>query len=281
MRRSNPQGIGLGLRTGFASELLCTQCSVDWLEIVPEQWLGMGGERARVLAACAERWTVVPHGTSLSIGGPVAPDVDYVEAMRGLIRQIRAPFWSDHISYSNLAGNRTGELLPLPFTEEAVLHVARRIRDLQSTIDVPLVFENATYYATMPGTSMTELEFLQNILATADCGLLLDVNNVYVNAVNHAFDPYTFIDGIPMQCVRQIHVAGHTRESDFLIDTHRGPVPQAVWDLYRYALRRANRLIPTLIEWDTDIPALGIVLAEVEHAREVAASALGVGESIA
>lgn len=268
------RGIGVGLRSEFIADLPGTSRQVDWLEIIPENWADHGGISRRMLHACRERWPLVPHSTALSIGGPDPFDEVYLGWMRDLCREIEAPWFSDHICYSSIGGMHTHELLPLPMSEEAAEHTVRRIREAQARFEVPLVLENPSYYAVMPGSTMDEASFLCRVLGEADCGMLLDLNNVYVNSVNHRFDPYAFVDRMPLERVRQIHLAGHSRQHQLIIDTHRGPIIDEVWALYRHTLRRAGRLIPTLIEWDTDIPALDQVLDEVDRARDHAAMAL-------
>jgi uncharacterized protein (UPF0276 family) len=275
-------GIGVGLRDAFAAELVHTTRRVDFLEIVPECWTKA---RTTLLAPHLERWPIVPHSTALSIGGPEPFDGEYIRTMREICRQIAAPFFSDHICYSFINGLHTGELLPLPFSEEAAEHTVRRIREVQDRLDVPLVLENASYYATMPGTLMDEASFILTLLSETECGMLLDVNNVYVNSRNHAFDPYAFIDRMPLDRVWQLHVAGHGQVPSFprvaglILDTHRGPIIEDVWALYRHTLTRAGRLIPTIIEWDLVIPPLDVVLDEVDRARQHAVSALGTMET--
>jgi uncharacterized protein (UPF0276 family) len=274
-------GIGVGVRIEFVRALIETSRQVDWVEIVPENWLGMGGWRPRMLERYAERWVVVPHSVSMSIGGnDPLDDTRLFSEMRDLCRVTDAPFWSDHISYARLGGVYTHDLLPLPFHEEAVEHVIARIREAQCLADVPLVFETPSFYSHMPGATMDEATFLVTILEETGCQMLLDVNNVYVNSQNHGFDPKRFIDRMPLDRVVQLHVAGHTHNPLAIIDTHVGPVPDPVWDLYRYTIGRAGRLIPTLIEWDLDLPALDIVLDELDCARTHAAAALA-GESSA
>jgi uncharacterized protein (UPF0276 family) len=171
-------------------------------------------------------------------------------------------------------GTQLHDLLPLPFNEEAVEHTVRRMRVAQECVEAPLVLENATFYAVMPGSTMDEADFLRAVLEMSGGDLLLDVNNVYVNGLNHSFDPKSFIDRMPLDRVRELHLAGHTPIDGVVIDTHIGPIIDPVWELYRYTLRRAGRLIPTLIEWDQEIPPLEIVLDEVDRAREHAAQAL-------
>lgn len=267
-------GFGVGLRSSFMADLLATSRQVDWLEIIPENWAGSGGTGRRMLDACRERWPLVPHSTALSIGGPDPFDELYLGWMRDLCRHVRAPWFSDHISYSLIGGLHTHELLPLPFSDEAAEHIVDRIRQAQARFEVPLVFENPTWYAAMPGSTMDEASFLCRVIGEGGCGMLLDVNNVFVNCANHGGDPYAFIDRMPLDRVRQIHLAGHTRRHGLVVDTHRGPIIDEVWALYRHALSRAGRLIPTLIEWDTDIPPLDEVLDELDRARAHAAAAL-------
>lgn len=267
-------GIGLGLRKPFAAALLESGRKVDWLEVTPENWVFFGGRARRLLDACAERWPLVPHSVSLDVGGLGPLDPVFLDAVAGLVKRTGAPFWSDHLCYSSLHGRPLHDLLPLPFTQEAVEHAALRARQSQDRVGAPLVLENATYYSVMPGSVMDEAAFLTAAVEQSGCRLLLDVNNVYVNGQNHGFDPYAFIDRLPLAQVAQLHVAGHTHREELIIDTHIGPVPDPVWDLYRYTLRRAGRLIPTLVEWDAEIPALDVVLDEVDRARAHAAAAL-------
>ena len=271
---SSIAGIGLGLRKPFAAALLESERLVDWLEVTPENWVFFGGHARRLLDACAERWPLVPHSVSLDVGGSGALDPVFLDAVAGLVQRADAPFWSDHLCYSSLHGRPLHDLLPLPFTQEAAMHAARRARQAQDRVGAPLVLENATYYSLMPSAEMDEAAFLCAVAGQTGCKLLLDVNNVFVNSKNHGFDPYGFIDRMPLAQVAQLHVAGHTQREDLVIDTHIGPVPDAVWDLYRYTLRRAGRLIPTLVEWDAEIPALDVVLDEVDRARAHAAAAL-------
>jgi uncharacterized protein (UPF0276 family) len=166
------------------------------------------------------------------------------------------------------------DLLPLPFSDEALEHVLRRLRTAVTMTDVPIVLENPTYYSRMPGATMSEVAFLNTLVRESGCGLLLDVNNVYVNSQNHGFDPEAFIRELSLDSVQQIHLAGHTRSHDIIIDTHVGPIPEAVWSLYRYTIQKAGRVIPTLIEWDDQIPSLDTVVDELDRARSEAARAL-------
>jgi uncharacterized protein (UPF0276 family) len=267
-------GVGVGLRRVFARELAATERPLDWLEITPENWMFFGGERRHLLDACAERWPLSPHGVSLNVGGIDPLDDTYLDGMRALCRRLDAPWWSDHLCYSSIGGRPLHDLLPLPFTDEAVENAAARARRCEERVGAPLVIENATFYSHMPGATMDEAAFLRAFLDASGCGMLLDVNNVYVNAQNHGFDACAFIDRMPLERVRQIHVAGHTDKGDLIVDTHIGPIIDEVWALYRYTLARAGRMIPTLVEWDQEIPPLERVLDEVDRARAEAAAAL-------
>jgi uncharacterized protein (UPF0276 family) len=260
-------GVGIGLRRAFHDAILETRRRIDWLEIVPENFAGKGGRARRVLDRCLERWPIVAHGVTLSVGGPDSMD-DYLAAMRPLVDRIRAPFFSDHLAYSTIAGEATFDLLPLPFSPEAVRHAAQRARSAAEALDRPLVLENITYYAEMPGREMSEAAFIRAVLEESDSGLLLDLNNLYLNATNHGDDPLDALARLPLERVRQIHLAGHRREDDVLLDTHDGPVCDPVWRLYHSALARIGP-VPVLIEWDQRIPSLDRVLDEADRARAI------------
>lgn len=273
------QGIGVGLRTAFVRELLATRRAVDWLEIVPENWMFYGGQKRAWLREAAARWPVVPHSTSLDVGGLAPLDDRLLGALEALTAELDAPYWSDHVCFSSVDGRPLHDLLPLPFTAEAAQVVGRRASEAAARVGRPLVLENATFYVQMPAAAedgrMGELDFLTECLRQSGATLLLDVNNVYVNARNHGFSAESFLDAVPLEQVTYLHLAGHTQEDGVIIDTHIGPVIDEVWALYRRVLRRAGRLIPTLIEWDQDLPPLDVVLDEVDRARAEADRALG------
>lgn len=267
-------GIGLGLRAEFIAEIPTTTRRVDFLEVIPENWLAPHQQPR--LAPVMERWPLIPHGISLSIGGPDPIDRAYLSAIRELSELVDAEFFSDHVCYSSVGGIQTGELLPLPFSPEALEHTLARIAEVRRQLERPLVLENPTYYCVMPGSTMDEPTFLCTLLAESGCGMLLDVNNVYVNAKNHGYDPHAFIDRMPLDRVAQIHMAGHRHDPklDTIVDTHGAAVIDPVWDLYRYTIARAKRLIPTVIEWDFNVPPLEALLDEVDRARAHAERAL-------
>lgn len=282
------QGIGLGLRREFARELSTRLAAreagagadalPDFLEITPENWVCYGGKLRALLEQNLALLPSVPHSVSLDIGGASPLDPAFLDAVAALCERTGAPFFSDHVCYSAVRGQPVHDLLPLPLSREAAEHTARRCQEVRARTGLELVLENATFYAHMPtppDDTLDEADFLRAILEWGGCGMLLDVNNVYVNAQNHGFDARAFIDRMPLERVRQLHVAGHTPRRGVVIDTHIGPVIEPVWDLYRHTLARAGRLIPTVIEWDQEIPALDQVLAEVSRARQAAAQALG------
>ena len=264
----NPLGAGIGLRREFYAQLLESSRALDWVEIIPENFLTLGGRPQRVLEACVERWPVLPHGVALNIGGPEPLDEDYLSRLTALVERVDAPFFSDHLCYTRLGGAYLYDLLPLPFSEEAVEHVVSRVREVKARVGRPFLLENPSYYARMPGGTLDEAAFLRHVAEQSDCGLLLDVNNVYVNACNHGYDPRAFVDALPLERVVQLHLAGHERQPDVLIDTHGAPVCDDVWSLYRYVLERTGP-VSTLIEWDQDIPSLDAVLDEADRARAV------------
>lgn len=259
-------GVGIGLRRPFYDGILETRRRLDWLEITPENWVGRGGRRAAQLAAVAERFTVVPHAVSLNIGGPDPLNADFLTQMEALCRTIRAPFFSDHVCYSAVDGVQFHDLFPLPFTKEAVAHVVRRIQTVKRAFKRPFLLENATFYAVMPGAQMDEPTFLREVLQQADVGMVLDVNNIYVNWKNLGIDPIHVLNTLPLERVAYVHVAGHTPRDGMLIDTHIGPVPDGVWALYAQLIKRTGPL-PTLVEWDDHIPALDVILDEADRAR--------------
>lgn len=261
-----PLGAGVGLRREFFDSLPTTHRRVDWLEIIPENFMTFGGRPSAVLDQCRERWQCLPHGVALDIGGPDALDTDYLEKLAALVRRLDAPFFSDHLCYSRLDGRYLHDLLPLPFNEAVIDHVVPRIREVVERVERPFLLENPSYYARMPGQTLEEAAFIGHILEEADCGMLLDVNNVYVNAQNHGYDPRAFIDALPLHRVVQIHLAGHEVREDVVIDTHGSEVCDEVWSLFAYTLERTGP-VSTLVEWDQDIPSLDAVLEQANRAR--------------
>ncbi|MEM7151350.1 MAG: DUF692 domain-containing protein [Myxococcota bacterium] len=265
---STLKGVGIGLRREHFAAIGGCDRALDWLEIIPENYVGRGGLVRRNLAQCRERWPVVAHGVSLSLGGPDPLDLEYVAGLKQLLDELEAPFYTDHLCYATIGGRNFYDLLPLPFSEEAVVHCAGRIRELADRLERPVGVENISYYAEMPGGSLSEGEFVSAVVTEAGCGLLLDVNNVYVNARNHDEDPVAALESLPLDAALQVHLAGHIEEGGRLLDNHGAPVLDEVWSLYRHALSKTGP-VPTLIEWDTDIPPLDRVLDEADRAREL------------
>jgi uncharacterized protein len=271
------RGAGLGLRRALLGPLQSMdQGSVDFLEVAPENWIGIGGRFNRQFRELAERYPIALHGLSLDIGGPDPIDTDLVRSVKSLISEIDAPLYSEHLTYCAAQGHLY-DLLPIPFTEEAVHHVADRVRQVQDILGQPIVLENASYYA-QPHADMTEAEFVGAVLSESDSGLLLDVNNIYVNSINHCYDPLEYLDALPLERVHYIHVAGHYDEApDLKVDTHGSDVIDPVWALLTQAYQRLGP-VPTLLERDFNIPPLAELLQEVEQVRQLQAA---VGESLA
>ena len=263
---SRPTGVGIGLRGPHADELLTTDRRVDFLEIIPENYVFRGGRDAHILAAARERWPVLVHGVSRSIGGPDPFDTEYLRGLSTLLRTIDAPFYTDHLCFTTFGGRQSHQLLPLPTSAEAVEHVAARIRALRDLLDLPVAVENISQYATMPGSELGLSEFVAAVCERADCGLLLDVNNLYVNAVNFGTDPWADLRALPLHRVVQIHVAGHEKRGARLIDHHGAPVCDTVQDLLAAAVAAIGE-VPVLLERDTNLPPLAEVLDEADALR--------------
>lgn len=263
-------GAGISLRRQHYDALLATERRVDWLEIQPENFMGMGGKSRAVLERCCERHPVVPHGVALSLGGPDDLSREYLDQAKALARRLGCPWFSEHASFAGAGGQLFHELLPLPFTEEAARHLALRTRRASDHLELPVLVENVSYYAAMPGGRLTEGEFLTAVIETSGAGLLLDVNNVFVNATNHGVRPSEALLALPLHATRQIHLAGHRRMDGYLLDDHGEAVADPVWELFELALSVVGP-VPTLIEWENRLPALEVVLDEADRARAILA----------
>ncbi len=248
-------GLGLGLRTVHYQHILDHNPSVDWFEVISENYMDSGGRPRYVLEQVAERYPIVMHGVSLSIGSTDPVNFEYLNKLRDLARVTKALWVSDHVCWTGVAGRNTHDLLPIPYTEQALAHVIDRIRVVQDVLERPLVLENPSTYVTFADSTMPEAEFLTRMTEATGCGLLLDVNNVYVSCFNHDQDPFEFLRSIPHERVVQFHLAGHTNCVTHLIDTHDGRVINPVWDLYRLAHQLTGG-VSTLLEWDARIPAV-------------------------
>ncbi len=260
-------GLGVGLRTSHFDYILRHRPAVDWFEIISENFMDSGGRPRYVLDQIAEQYPIVMHGVSLSIGSTDPLNRDYLARLRRLADSVHTQWVSDHLCWTGVAGQNAHDLLPIPMNEATLSHVVQRIRVVQDVLERPLVLENPSSYVTFSDSTLSEWEFLARMADEADCGLLLDVNNVYVSSFNHDFDPVDYIRSVPHQRVVQFHLAGHTNCRTHLVDTHDGPVIDPVWELYRLA-RRLTEGAATLLEWDASIPAFPVVHAEVLKARE-------------
>jgi uncharacterized protein (UPF0276 family) len=260
-------GLGVGLRTVHFGYLLKNTPPVDWFEIISENFMDSGGRPRYVLEQIAERYAVVMHGVSLSIGSTDPLNFDYLAKLRRLADTVKAGWVSDHLCWTGVAGLNAHDLLPIPLNEETLAHVVRRVRTVQEFLERPLVLENPSSYVTFADSTMPEWEFLTRMAEDADCGLLLDVNNVYVSSVNHDFDPVEYIKSVPHRRVVQFHLAGHTDCGTHRIDTHDNHVIDPVWELYRLA-HRCTGGAATLLEWDARIPEFPVVHAEVLKAKQ-------------
>jgi uncharacterized protein len=259
-------GIGVGLRTTHYRDILQGKPAVDWFEVLSENYMQTRGRPLAILDQVAERYPVVLHGVSMSIGSTDPLDHAYLAELKALRDRIGARWVSDHICWTGSHGKNTHDLLPLPLTEEALRHTVGRVREVQDFLEAPLVLENASSYASFAANTMTEWEFVAALAREADCGLLLDVNNVYVSARNHGFNPEDYLRALPMDRVVQFHVAGHSDLGTHVIDTHIGPVPDPVWGLLQ-AARALGADAPVLLEWDALIPPLSVVHAEALRAE--------------
>lgn len=265
-------GVGVGLRRPHLEEVAALASSpVPFWEIAPENVVGQGGRKHRLTLAILERDPLVTHGLSMSIGGPDPLDDTYLDDLQTFLTHTGTPWHSEHLCWTALDGSTTHELLPMPFTREAVRHAVARTKEVQGRIDRPFLLENISYYAELGASEMTEKEFITAVLEGADCGWLLDINNIYVNSVNHGFDAKTWLADMPLHRVKQMHIAGHTwfEEDQLIIDTHGAPVVDPVIELMQWVLPRIKDAtgleVPVLLERDNEIPSLTELLAEQAH----------------
>lgn len=262
-------GFGLGLRTTHYEAILETRPTLDWFEIISENYMVDGGRPLANLTRIRRDYPMAMHGVSLSIGSSEPLNTDYLHDLRKLADRIEPAFISDHLCWTGVAGINLHDLMPIPYTDEAIKHVVDRVRQVQDFLGRQILLENVSSYVTFAQSEMSEWDFLRTIAERADCHILLDINNIFVSAFNHGFDPIDYIEGIPADRVRQFHLAGHDNRGDIIIDTHDAPVIEPVWDLYAKACKRFGP-VSTMIERDDHIPPLAELLVELERARQIA-----------
>lgn len=259
-------GYGLGLRPAHFTDFLNTKQPVDWLEIISENFMTDGGRPLHVLEAIKDKYRIVCHGVSLSIGSIDPLDFSYLKRLKTLLDFVDAPWFSDHICWTKIHGHQLHNLMPLPYTPETIHYVSEKIKIVQDVIQRPFIFENVSSYVEFQDSTMPEWDFVTAVCEQANCGVLLDINNIFVSGFNHQFDPMTYIQAIPEKRVAQFHLAGHSDKGAYLLDTHDHPICEGVWDLYT----QASQLFPhasVLIERDDNIPALPELLDELNVAR--------------
>lgn len=268
----NLQGAGLGLRRTLMGSLQKLESKrPDFLEVAPENWIGVGGRFGRQFRELAQSYPIALHGLSLNIGGFAPLDTEFLLSIKQFIRDFDCPIYSDHLTYCGDQGHLY-DLLPIPFTEEAVHYVADRVRQVQDILEQPMVLENASYYAA-PNQQMSESQFIRAVLEESGAGLLLDVNNIYVNSINHSYDASEFLKSLPLDRAKYIHIAGHFDEAeDLKVDTHADDVIDSVWNLLAQAYQLCG-VLPTLLERDFNIPPLQDLMLEVECIRQIQAEA--------
>jgi uncharacterized protein (UPF0276 family) len=259
-------GIGIGLRVPHYSHILEKKPVVGWFEIISENFMVDGGRPLEVLDAILEQYTVVQHGVSMYFGSADRPDRAHLKRLKALVKRTRTPWLSDHLCWGSVDGTYTHDLLPMPYTFAAARRTAEKIRQVRDYLEVPICVENVSSYVEFHQSEMAEWEFLTEVVELADCGILLDVNNIYVSSKNHGFDPYDYVNGVPADRVGQVHIAGHTKFEKYILDTHDHPVLDPVWRLYDHATQRCG-VTSTLLEWDDKIPSFEEVHGEALKAN--------------
>ena len=266
-------GYGLGLRTDYYDLILKEKPDVDWFEILSENYMVKGGKALYYLDAIREQYPVVMHGVSMSIGGTDPLDFDYLQQLKTLMDRAKPEWISDHLCWTGQGNHNLHDLMPLPYNDEAISHVAERVKQVQEYLGTQILLENVSSYVTYKQSEMSEWEFYSRVVEEADCLMLLDINNIYVSARNHHFDAIDYINGVPPQRVQQFHLAGHTDYGHYVIDTHDHPVVDPVWELYGEALKRFGP-VSTMIERDDQMPPFEELMAELNQARAIGKSVL-------
>jgi uncharacterized protein (UPF0276 family) len=281
MRQTNTTlGHGIGLRPKHFSQFMSERPALDFVEALSENFFARGGRALSVLDKVRRDMPVVLHGVSLSIGAVDALDQAYLRQLRTLIDRVDPALVSDHLCWGKHGGRYAHELWPVPYTEESLAHVVSRVEQVQDMLGCRIALENVSSYIEYRASDISEWEFLAELASRADCGILLDVNNVYVSSQNHGFDPRRYIEHMPRGRVQQIHLGGHSDQGRYLLDSHDGPISPAVWELYRTAIARLGA-VSTSVEWDDNIPDLALLLAESHKARALEAATLAAEEHAA
>lgn len=261
-------GFGVGLRRPHYKLVVETHPKVEWFEVISENFMVEGGRALEVLEAVREHYPIAMHGVSMSLGSTDPLNRRYLHKLRELARRFEPAWISDHLCWTGVGGRNLHDLIPLPYTEEAIRHVVSRIRRVQETLERPMLIENVSSYMAFADSTMTEWEFISSIAEEADCGILLDINNIFVSAFNHRFDANVYIDAVPVERVVQYHLAGHSDHGTYLLDTHDHPIREEVWALYERAARRFGE-VATLVEWDDNIPEFAVLAEASERARGI------------
>lgn len=262
-------GYGLGLRKDHYESVLAERPNVDWFEIISENYMVDGGKPLDYLTRIREHYPMVMHGVSMSIGSTEPLNFDYLKQLKDLIKRVEPEWISDHLCWTGVHGINLHDLMPMPYTEEAINHIADRVSQVQDYLGQQILLENVSSYMTYNDSVMTEWEFYNEVTKRADCNMLLDINNIYVSSYNHNFDPYAYLTAMPKDRVHQFHLAGHTHEDNLIIDTHDQPIADPVFELYAAAVERFGR-VSTMIERDDNIPPLTELLAELEQVKNIA-----------
>ncbi len=265
-------GIGLGLRVPHYDHILAEKPTVDWFEIISETFMVDGGRPLEVLDRILAQYRVVQHGVSLYFGSADDPDLAHLKKLKTLTKRTKTPWLSDHLCWGSVDGTYSHDLLPMPYTFAAAKRTAEKIRMVRDYLELPIAVENVSSYTEFHVSEMTEWEFLTEVVELADCGILLDVNNIYVSSKNHSFDPYDYVNNVPHHRVAQMHIAGHTKFEKYILDTHDHPVLDPVWKLYAHAIKCCG-VTATLLEWDDKIPSFQEVHDEALKANEFIAQA--------
>lgn len=259
-------GVGIGLRIPHYNHILSEKPVVGWFEIISENYMIDGGRPLHVLDQILEQYHVIQHGVSMYFGSAEPLNREHLKRLKALVRRTKTPWLSDHLCWGSVDGTYSHDLLPMPYTFEAAKLTAEKIKEARDFLEVPIAVENVSSYAEFHVSEMNEWEFLNEVVERADCGVLLDVNNIYVSSQNHNFDPFTYLESVPIERVAQIHIAGHSKYEKYILDTHDHPVIDPVWKLYARAIELAGPT-PTLLEWDDHIPSFDQVHAEALKAN--------------